>query len=172
VEEARIGAERGEEGGEIDEVLSDSTSPSTIIPGQQANFTYHTQSPSESIKYLLFTPLAYNASNFDQTPLVIFLHGASARGNKLEVVRANSLPKMLHDIHCGQVSSYLEIPFNECMFLSPLCPVGKEWKDANICSLLIKLINKVVDIYFLNRNRIYLTGISMGGYNEFYFYFQ
>jgi predicted peptidase len=51
----------------------------------------------------------------------------------------------------------LSIPF---IVISPQCPTGKSWTDQE--DVLLQLIDQVATTYHLDRNRIYLTGHSMG----------
>jgi len=47
--------------------------------------------------------------------------------------------------------------------ICPQCPSGHEWKDSSISALLIELLDKTVEKFSINRKKIYLIGISMGG---------
>ena len=46
------------------------------------------------------------------------------------------------------------------MVVSPQCPAGQFWSNE----ILFPLLEEVLDKYRVDRNRVYLTGLSMGGY--------
>lgn len=106
----------------------------------------HLEAVSE---YLLYLPQDYKETGYKRWPLVLFLHGAGERGNDLEAVKKNGLPKLVEE---GQ-----DFPF---IIASPLCPAGRWWSTDDLNLLLDDLIEKhEVDI-----DRIYVTGLSMGGF--------
>jgi predicted peptidase len=83
--------------------------------------------------------------------LLIYLHGAGERGTNLEHVKKLSIPKMINLGH--------EIP---AIVLCPQCPAEFVWN--NVVTLLKELIDKVVEEYNVSKDRIVLTGGSMGGF--------
>ena len=99
--------------------------------------------------YQLYLPKNYAATK--QTfPLVIYLHGGSQRGIDLTKLNLYGLPKLV-----GQGGNF---PF---IIASPQCPDGKFWSTDNwFDSLYTELTSR----YRIDRKRVYLTGISMGGY--------
>lgn len=99
------------------------------------------------VNYLLYLPKDYSSS--DSTfPLVLFLHGAGERGTDLEKVKVHGLPKLINEGN--------EFPF---IVVSPQCPENKVW-DTDI---LIALLDEIEATYRIDSNRIYVTGLSMGG---------
>jgi predicted peptidase len=120
-----------------------------------------------SIKFLLYTiDLSTEGSTerketFKDIPIVIFLHGASARGQSTSELKQTALLSLVDGM-----STYLketEHQFEKALILAPLCPAGIEWKNEQMCSLIIQLLEFIVKSYEVDRHRIYLTGISMGG---------
>lgn len=101
-----------------------------------------------SANYLLYLPKDYSESDKD-FPLVLFLHGAGERGTDIEKVKTHGLPKLINQ---GK-----DFPF---IVVSPQCPDNIFW---NI-DILIALLNDVVAKYRVDTNRIYVTGLSMGGH--------
>jgi predicted peptidase len=102
--------------------------------------------------FLLSLPDDY-AGNKEAYPLVIYLHGGSHRGNDLSKLKGYGLP---HLVEKGEKFNFI--------IASPQCPDEKYWSTENwFDSLYISLTNQ----YRIDTNRIYLTGISMGGYGVF-----
>lgn len=99
------------------------------------------------LNYLLYLPDNYdNTENF---PLVLFLHGSGERGDDIEKVKTHGPPKLISH---GEKFNFI--------LVSPQCPENKRW-DADQLSLLLDEIEKK---YKVDKNRIYVTGLSMGGY--------
>jgi len=99
-------------------------------------------------QYLLFLPKNYKKSDA-QFPLIIFLHGAGERGNNLTLVKRHGIPKI--------VAQKPDFPF---IAVSPQCPENRWWSLDTLDALFDEIVSK----YRVDRNRIYLTGLSMGGY--------
>lgn len=100
-----------------------------------------------SYDYLLFLPERYETQ--EQWPTVLFLHGAAERGSNLEYVKRHGLAKI--------VEEQPSFPF---IVVSPQCPQGQYWSVP----LLSALLDSVSSATRVDPNRIYLTGLSMGGY--------
>ncbi|HMJ64861.1 MAG TPA: prolyl oligopeptidase family serine peptidase [Candidatus Binatia bacterium] len=99
--------------------------------------------------YLLFLPADYKANSKDRWPLMLFLHGAGERGTNLTAVTRHGPPKV--------VKTNANFPF---ILVSPQCPTGERWSNETLLALLDDIIRK----HRVDTNRIYLTGLSMGGY--------
>ncbi|MBK8001117.1 MAG: prolyl oligopeptidase family serine peptidase [Verrucomicrobia bacterium] len=102
-----------------------------------------------SADYLLYLPKGYEAKGKKTWPLVMFLHGAGERGSDLRKVAAHGPPKL--------VKSGKEFPF---ILVSPQCPTDQVWSDETLLGLLDQVSKK----HKVDTNRVYLTGLSMGGY--------
>lgn len=102
-----------------------------------------------NLQYLIYLPKDYEECE-DSFPLVLFLHGAGERGNDIEIVKRNGPPKL--------VEEGFDFPF---ILVSPQCPEGTRW-NYQIFSL-ITLLDEIESKYRVDKNRIYLTGLSMGG---------
>lgn len=101
------------------------------------------------LDYLLHLPEGYDVDAEKEWPLILFLHGAGERGTDLNKVRNHSLPR--------KVDADPDFPF---VVISPQCPVGQSWDPVVLHLLLVDSIEK----YKIDESRVYLTGLSMGGY--------
>jgi predicted peptidase len=97
--------------------------------------------------YLLFTPANYDKQ--DKWPLIVFLHGSGERGDNLELVKKHGPPKIVE-----------EKPDFEFMVVSPQVPDRSRW-DAD---KVVQLVDQVSKSLKVDTDRIYLTGLSLGGY--------
>ncbi|HEX8235155.1 MAG TPA: sugar-binding protein [Abditibacteriaceae bacterium] len=100
------------------------------------------------LKYLVDLPQGYNAAAGERWPLMLFLHGSGERGDNLQAVRQHGPPKLAA---AGQ-----KFPF---IIVSPQCPAGERWVPAQLNDLLDEVMAK----YRVDADRVYLTGLSMGG---------
>jgi predicted peptidase len=101
------------------------------------------------IRYLEALPAGYAANGQKRWPLVIFLHGSGERGDDLKKVAKHGPPKL---VEAGR-----EFPF---ILLSLQCPAGQWWDTAALDVWLDAVLRK----YRVDTQRIYLTGLSMGGF--------
>jgi predicted peptidase len=85
--------------------------------------------------------------------LVLFLHGAGERGSDLELVKKWGPPR--------QVAEGKELPF---LLISPQCPENEPWNVG----ALEKLVESVAAEFPVDSGRIYVTGLSMGGYGTWH----
>ncbi len=97
--------------------------------------------------YLIHTPHDYK--DLSTWPLILFLHGAGEKGDNLELIKRTVLPKNLE--------KSVNFPF---IVISPQCPRNLYWSAP----LVIDVLNEAVSRYKIDEERIYLTGISMGGF--------
>jgi len=102
------------------------------------------------LNYLLYLPKGYDNSK-KKFPLILFLHGAGERGDDLSKVKIHGIPKI--------VEQKDDFPF---IAVSPQCPADSWW-PAEI-DALNALLDDIIKKYRVDKNRIYLTGLSMGGY--------
>jgi len=106
-----------------------------------------------SLDYLIAVPEAYDKEG-DAVPLVLFLHGAGERGGDLEKVKKHGPPKMIEKGHDFKA-----------IVVSPQCPADSWWPRE--VELLAALLDKIEREYNIDKDRIYLTGLSMGGMGTF-----
>lgn len=97
---------------------------------------------------LLYTPQSFSQEEKKHWPLIIFLHGSGERGNDPNVLKVHSLPKV--------IDTRNDFPF---IVISPQCPDGERWNAEALNAMLDDALTKLP----IDTNRIYLTGLSMGG---------
>src|SRR6185312_8308672 len=100
-----------------------------------------------TLKYLIYQPADYDKQ--DKWPLLLFLHGAGERGDDLELVKKHGPPKLAAE---GK-----DFPF---IVVSPQCPKDRWWEPIELVALLDDIGSK----YKVDADRIYVTGLSMGGF--------
>ncbi len=123
----------------------------SLTPGQHDQLFEKTISRSMAIEYLLYLPADYDKAD-EKWPLILFLHGAGERGDDLQLVAKHGPPKIVKQ---------KDMPF---IVVSPQCPKDSWWPKQN--EVLINLLDDIVSRYNVDESRIYLTGLSMGGYGS------
>jgi len=101
------------------------------------------------LNYLLFLPEGYAENSDTKWPLMLFLHGAGERGNDVSKVKAHGPPKI--------VQNRKDFPF---IVVSPQCPADSWWRPYE----LVALLDEIQKDYRVDADRVYLTGLSMGGF--------
>jgi len=101
------------------------------------------------MQYLCYLPKGYPGMKGQRWPLMLFLHGAGERGTDIQLAAVHGPLK--------QVKQGEEFPF---IIVAPQCAAGELWHNEP----LLQLLNHVETKFAVDTNRIYLTGISMGGY--------
>ncbi len=102
-------------------------------------------------------------------PLIIFLHGAGERGtdNEKQIIHIKEL--------FVNKSNYMQY---KAFVVAPQCPEEKKWVEVDwsaqshtlpkspswAMTNLISLLSELIKTYPIDTNRIYITGVSMGGY--------
>lgn len=119
------------------------------------------------LKYRIFVPRGIGW--MEKVPLVLFLHGAGERGT-------NNVAQLVHGV--PQIIGYSERTGQKAIVIAPQCPNGAQWVDTpwsapahtmnpepsvNMAKAMA-LIDDVMARYPVDRDRVYVTGISMGGY--------
>ena len=102
----------------------------------------------DGLKYLLYLPAGYARAG-KTWPLVLFLHGAGERGDNLKLVRKHGPPKL--------IAAGREFPF---IVVSPQCPRGQWWSPG----LTKALLGDIQATCAVDLDRVYVTGLSMGGF--------
>jgi predicted peptidase len=110
-----------------------------------------TQQPiisNNSYNHLLFLP-NHDAAKEQLLPTIVFLHGAGEKGSNLDDVKRHGIAKVVE-----------EQPNFAFITISPQCPRGQFWSVKRLSMLL----DEALAVYPIDSDRIYLTGLSMGGY--------
>ncbi|PWL38066.1 hypothetical protein DKG77_07165 [Flagellimonas aquimarina] len=119
----------------------------------------HTANPISSLLsplgHYIYTPSGYD-NNDHSYPLLVFLHGGGQRGNSFE--NANDLEKVLAHGPPFMINSSQWDPKFPCIVASPQIGSGN-WSP----SLVDGFIRHLLGNYRINKTRIYLTGLSLGG---------
>lgn len=122
------------------------------------------------LPYRLFVPKDYDAAK--RYPLIVYLHGSGERGiDNTAQIEKNGPPRLISDAVQSQGSSFV---------LAPQCPPEKRWANwesrapsqqmvrmqaqpSDPMRLLMQLLDELPRKFAIDTQRVYLTGISLGG---------
>lgn len=121
----------------------------------------------KTLKYRLMKPADYHPNK--KYPLVVFLHGAGERGDDNVAQLKHGVKNFASDEHRKQYP---------CFVLVPQCPAGEKWVNVDWSSsksdmptdpsqslkLTMAIVQSMIENSGVDRTRIYVTGLSMGGY--------
>lgn len=142
--------------------------PACLFADADADFESHiyTDVGGEKLPYRLLKPAGYDAAH-GPYPLLIFLHGAGERGtdNRLQLTHGKPFMRKA----AAEYGSFV---------LAPQCPPdgiwsGRHWTEkSHVLSkepprqmrLLVELLEKLQKDYPIDSDRLYIMGLSMGGF--------
>lgn len=114
-----------------------------------------------SYKYLLSLPPEYKGSSRKRWPMILFLHGSGERGDEVWAVARQGPPKLIRGVDLSTAertaAKFLKDNF---VVVSPQCAKNKWWDTETLLALLDEVTTK----HRIDVRRVYLTGLSMGGY--------
>jgi len=133
---------------------------------------------TDTLPYNILVPVSFSKSVVDTSeyilgnnkyPLIIFLHGSGERGtdNEIQIKHINDL-----FTDSANLTKY------PAFVVAPQCPLGKRWVESDWkvskhimpenpsipLELTMELINEISRKYPIDSRRIYVTGLSMGGF--------
>jgi predicted peptidase len=100
-----------------------------------------------SLRYRVYLPSDY-PNRGTRWPLVLFLHGAGERGSDLALLDRTGLTKL---------AAARSLPF---VLVAPQVPEDETWSTTALATLLDRLVSQ----FRIDPDRVYLTGLSMGGF--------
>jgi predicted peptidase len=120
--------------------------PTAMTPGQTPHKFSLERKQVLAADYLLSLPDGYGTDPAKRWPLILFLHGAGERGTNVWLVAKHG--------------PFKAAAAKNFILLSPLCPAGKIWSE----DVLLALLDEIEAKYPVDTHRVYLTGLSMGGF--------
>ena len=159
----------------VDPIVTARTSAIKVYDGntKQCDLTKVDDGP---LPYRLYVPDNYDGDTYHY-PLFVFLHGAGERGNDNYLQLKNAVQNMFND---------LDSPLYQSIAIFPQCPnngiIGtdrSQWVDAdwalgnysvdnipesNEIKSVLEIIEGLKENYNINNRRVYIMGVSMGGF--------
>ena len=149
------------------EALSQQSASQTSSPAPKAKQEFveksHKNARGGTMPYLLFVPEGYDKTK--AYPLVLWLHGGGTRGNNLKLLLA----------HGDQYGiGFLARADNQAKYpsfiLAPQCPINRLWGNSESdqptaeMRMVLEILDQVRADYTVDTRRLYVMGMSLGGY--------
>lgn len=137
------------------------TSPTIPLPAF-ARTTIRAVTDAPGYDHLVSLPPGYKVQSGQAWPLLLFLHGAAERGQDVWGITRQGLPRLLA---FGDDLAPAERPVAQhvretCIVVAPQCSHYEVWNEDQ----LLALLDAVVNGYEVDQRRVYLTGLSLGGF--------
>jgi len=120
----------------------------------------YTDSAGTRLNFRLFQPQARPARRGAGFPLVVFLHGGGERG-------ANNITQITANQGAVAFAKPERQASDPSYVLAAQVPVGSAWTTPAIQAALLELIDRIVSSFPIDEDRLYLTGLSLGGIGGF-----
>ena len=132
-----------------------SSKPAASMPtaAKQVHQAFETTTDAV-VQYLLYLPKEYDNGK-TKLPLMLFLHGRGESHGDLDLVAKWGPPRI--------VARGEDFPF---ILVSPQCPKDDRWESDEQQRRLTELLDHVIDKFGADQQRIYLTGLSLGGFGS------
>ncbi len=126
------------------------------------------ESNGYTMNYRIYVPKNYDCG--ETYPVLIFLHGSEERGCDNEAQLIPALQAMFDDVTS---------PIYDSIVLAPQCPTSSQWvltpfgmgnyqidltPESREAEVLCELLDELASYYNVDADRVYVTGVSMGGF--------
>ncbi len=118
------------------------------------DFLYANADDGSNLPFRYFVPPGYDGAT--PYPLILFLHGAGERGSDNEAQLnndANGAMRLLDDDN---------LALQPVFMIAPQCPTDGWWSGGTLLTA-IGLVDQIAATYNIDPDRVYVTGLSMGG---------
>ncbi len=121
-----------------------------------------------TVPYRIYIPKNYDCG--ERYPLLLFLHGVGERGADNEVQLNVGLRRLFDDV---------ESPVYDAIVVAPQCPPDTQWvltpfdggnysvdntPESRALECVCGILDECRDFYNIDDDRVYITGLSMGGF--------
>lgn len=107
-----------------------------------------------SYRYQVYVPEEWRRDDHKRWPIILFLHGRGERGAEGMWQTQIGLPQAIRD-HPERW------PF---IVVMPQCPLGRFWTDKDMLTMAMSALDREIDEFHGDPARVYLSGLSLGGY--------
>ncbi len=141
-------------------VLAACVSAGQAVPTQELLQGQFEDDSGNKMRYLVWLPDGYGDDRSRSYPLIYFLHGSGDDDYDAAFVATYGLPAVLAQ---GEQPS----PF-DFVVVAPQAEPGTTWYQGDQPAVVDALLAEMLDTYLIDEDRVYLTGLSMGGYGSWH----
>ena len=132
--------------------------------------TLFVQKQFDNLNYCEYLP---KTKTGERVPLILFLHGGGERGDDNISQLKNAILKV--------INSRSKSKFMKSVVLAPQCPADVRWvntlsgngnyklenvKESRIIKKVVRLVMKYRNLEFIDKNKVYVIGLSIGGFGS------
>ena len=142
----------------VEKILNTYTLPDEYTTPEFKKLYFKDDISNKNVPYSLFLPENYSSKQ--KYPVIFFLHGAGERGSD----HTTALRTL------GTLFSYNSDIVKNAIIVAPQCPLDGWWNlddggtEKGWLAAAMRLLYDVEDTYSCDKDRIYVMGLSMGGY--------
>ncbi len=129
--------------------------PPTLTARDAASVVFADRSvttASGEYRFQVFVPAHWNGRR--PVPVVLFLHGSGERGDDNRAQTKNGIRLLI-----GQNAETFP-----CIVVAPQCRAGASWNDGAMQEQALAALDQSIKEFNGDISRVYLSGLSMGGY--------
>lgn len=141
-------------------VVTGACSSRIVVPTEQLLQAVFGAPNGEEMRYLVWLPEGYGDDAERRYPLIVFLHGSGDEDYDSTFVASYGLPAVL--------AQHEEPPGFEFVVIAPQAAPGSVWYTTNQPEIVDGVVQEAIDTYLVDTDRVYLTGLSMGGYGSWH----
>lgn len=130
------------------------------VPTEQHLQGTFTHEDGREMRYMVWLPDGYGDDRDRRYPLIYFLHGSGDEDYDSTFVASFGLPAVLA---LGEQPDDFDF-----VVISPQAAPGTTWYTGNQPELVDALLQEMLDTYLIDPDRVYLTGLSMGGFGSWH----
>lgn len=134
--------------------------PSVDVPTEQHLQGNFVSESGREMRYMVWLPDGYGDDNDRRYPLIYFLHGSGDADYDSTFVASFGLPAVLT---LGEQPDEFDF-----VVVSPQAEPGTTWYAGGQPEVVDELLQEMLDTYLVDPDRVYLTGLSMGGYGSWH----
>lgn len=126
-----------------------------ILFSEDITFSYEWTPDSEHMPYALYTPSC--ADNYDEIPLIVWLHGSGEKGVSEGTFRTRGLPAVMENWSLEGFNAYVLCPQLYGSFNTG------SWNNPTTMNYLKELIDIFISEYNVDPDKVFVSGHSLGG---------
>ncbi|MGI6570778.1 MAG: dockerin type I domain-containing protein [Caldicoprobacterales bacterium] len=135
------------------DVAMNSTDEINLVVEDFQRLSHYNEEYDFTLNYRFFSPTTEPGEKY---PLVIFLHGSGERGSDNDVQILANKGAVVWALPENQAA-------NPAFVIAPQAPAGNNWNTARVYNSLLSLIDELASTHPIDVDRIYITGLSLGG---------
>jgi poly(3-hydroxybutyrate) depolymerase len=106
-----------------------------------------------TLPYRLFIPADYSPSQ--KYPIMLALHGAGETGT-------DNIKQLSYEMAISWAKPVNQAMY-PCFVVVPQCPTSLDWGNDQIIATNVDLMDSLIREFTIDTNRLYITGLSLGG---------